>query len=69
VAIGVNDVIEADDVRVVHLLQERNLSDGGTGNSLILGLKANLLERNDSSRMQKILCLVNDTVCSCTEPK
>lgn len=62
VAIGVDDVEEADDVWVVHLLEEGNLTDGGGWNTLILSLKADLLESDNASIVEEIAGLVNNSV-------
>ena len=35
-----------DDVAVLHLLEERDLADGGGGDALVLLLEADLLERD-----------------------
>jgi hypothetical protein len=40
----VDDVEQAHDVDVVHLLEERYLADGGARDALVLGLEADLLE-------------------------
>src|SRR5690242_13656725 len=65
VAVGVHDVEQTDDVGVVHLLEQRNLANGGRGDTLIFGLEADLLERDDAL----VLCcevagLVDDAVGS-----
>jgi hypothetical protein len=44
VAVGVHNVQQADNVGVVHLLEQRDLANGGRGNALIFGFEANLLE-------------------------
>ena len=64
-SIGVNDVEEADDVGVVHLLEKRNLTDGCGWDALILSLKANLLEGDDAAIVEEIAGLINNTVGSC----
>lgn len=61
-AIGVDDVEEAHNVRVVHLLQERDLADGCAWDALIFGFEADLLQRNDAIVVQEVLSLVDDTV-------
>lgn len=48
VAVGVHDVQKADDVGVVHLLEERDLADGGRGDALIFGFQTDLFERDDA---------------------
>lgn len=66
VAIGVHDVEEADNVRVIHLLEQRDFADGGGGHAFIFGLKTNLLESNDALVLGgKIASLVHNTVGTC----
>lgn len=48
VAIGVDDVVQLDNVGVAHFLEERDFTDGGTGNTLIFGFETDLLESNDT---------------------
>lgn len=68
VAVGVDDVVEADNVRVVHFFEERNLADGGRGHTLILGLQTDLLEGNDALvGSAEVEGLVDDTVSTCKE--
>lgn len=74
VAIGVDDVKKADDVWVVHLLEKGNLTDGGGWNTLILSLKADLLESDNASVVEEIAGLVNNSVGTwlqrqCSVPK
>lgn len=65
VAIGVDDVEEAHDVGVTHLLQERNLADRSRGNTFIFGFETNLLQRNNAAIVGKIAGFVDDTIGSC----
>jgi hypothetical protein len=68
VAVGVDDVEEADNVWVVHFLEQRNLADGGRRNALILGLETDLLQRNDALvGSAQVESLVDDTVRTCKE--
>lgn len=48
VAVGVYDVEQADDVGVAHLLEQRDLTDGGRWNALIFCFETDLLERDDA---------------------
>jgi hypothetical protein len=48
VSVGVYDVQEADDARVVHFLEERDFTNGGGWNAFIFSFKADLLESDDS---------------------
>ena len=41
--IGVNHLLELDDVGVAEFLQDGDLSNGGAGDALLLGLQADLL--------------------------
>lgn len=61
-AIGVDDVEEADDVWVIHLLEEGNLADRGGWNTLILSLEADLFESDNASVVEEIAGLVNNSV-------
>ncbi len=49
--ISVHDVEESHNIGVVHLLEKRDLANGSTGNSLIFGLKTDLLKCDDSAWM------------------
>ena len=49
VAVGVDDVEEADDVGVFHLFEEGDLADGGGGDAFIFGLETDLLEGDDAA--------------------
>lgn len=61
-AISMNDVQEADDIGVVHFLEERDLSDRRAGYTLIFGFEADFLQGHDTGRMCKIACLVDNAV-------
>lgn len=63
-SIGVNNVEKANNVGVVHLLQQRDFSNSGAGNSFILGLKTDLLESDDSALIIEVSSLVDDPVGS-----
>lgn len=63
VAVGVDDVEQADNVRVVHLLEQGDFADGGRRNAFVLGLEADLLERDDALvRRGQVAGLVDDAV-------
>lgn len=64
VAICVDYVEESDNVRVVHLLEERDLADGSAGDSFIFCLETDLLERDDTIAVEEVLGLVDDAVGS-----
>ena len=68
VAVGVDDVEEADNVRVVHFLEQRNLADGGGRDTLVLSLETNLLQRNNALvGSAQVESLVDNTVRTCEE--
>jgi hypothetical protein len=68
VAVGVDDVEQADDVRVVHFLEQRNLANGGGRDALILSLETDLLQRNNALvGSAQVESLVDDTVRTCEE--
>ena len=50
-----------DDVRVLELLEERNLTDGSGGDAFVLGLETDLLQSEKLSGTL-ILGLVDDTI-------
>jgi hypothetical protein len=63
VAVGVHDVEQADNVRVVHLLEERDFADRRRRDALIFGLEADLLERDDALVLgREVLGLVDDSI-------
>jgi hypothetical protein len=65
VTVGVYDVEEADDVRVVHLLEEGDLADGGGGDALIFGFKTDLLEGDNALVLGgEVARLVDNSVSS-----
>lgn len=65
VTVGMDNVEQAHNVGIAHLLEEGNLADGGRGNALILGFKTDLLECDDSATVGKVARLVDDTVGTC----
>ena len=68
VAVGMDNVEQADNVRVVHFLEQGHLTDGGGWDALILGPEANLLERNNALvGSAQVESLVDDTVRTCEE--
>lgn len=46
-AVGVDNVEEADDVRVVHFFEEGDFANGGRWDAFIFGFKTDLLQCND----------------------
>ena len=67
VAVGVHDVEQADDVGVVHLLQEGDLADGGGGDTFIFGFEADFLQGYNAATVQEVAGLVDDSVGSWEE--
>jgi len=65
VAVGVDDIEEADDVWVLELLEEGDLANGGGGDAFIFGLETNLLQGNDAAAIEEVAGLVDDTVGTC----
>lgn len=64
--VGMNNVEQSNDVGVAHLLEERDLPDGGAGDALIVGFEADLLEGDNAAVVGEIAGLVNDTVSTCS---
>lgn len=64
VTVCMNDVEQLDDVRVLHLLQERDLADGGTRDALIFGFETNFLQSDDTIGMIEFASFVDNTVGS-----
>jgi hypothetical protein len=61
VAVGVDDVQQADNVDVVHLLQKGDFADGGAGHAFVLGLETDLLE-GDRLVVDEVRGAVDDAV-------
>lgn len=61
--VGVHDVEEADNVGVVHLLEQRDLANGCGRDALVLCLETDLLESNNALVLGgKIASFVDDSV-------
>lgn len=68
VAVGMNNVEEAHDVRIFHFLEQRDFADGGGRDTLVLSLKTDLLEGDNALvGRAEIAGLVDDTVRTCKE--
>jgi hypothetical protein len=66
VAVGVDNVEEADNVWVAHLLEERDLADGSRGHTFILGFETDLLECDDAVvGGAEVAGFVDNTVRAC----
>jgi len=65
VAIGMHNVKKADDVGVVHFLEQRNLTDGCARDTFIFGFQTNLLQGNNTAGVGEFAGFVDDTVSSC----
>lgn len=62
VAVGVNNIQEADDVWVVKFSQDGNLADGGARNAFIFGLETDLFESDDAAIVAEIAGFVDNTI-------
>lgn len=65
VTICVDNVEQVDDIRVVHLPEDRDLADGCAGDALVLGLEADLLEGHEAAIVRQVPGFVDDAVSSC----
>lgn len=66
VAVGVDNVEQAHNVGVAHLLEERDLADGRRRDALILGFQTDLLECDDAVVGRgEVAGFVNNTICAC----
>lgn len=66
VAIGVDNVEQAHNVGVAHLLEERDLADGSRRHAFIFGFQADLLECDDAVvGGAEVAGFVNNSVCAC----
>ena len=63
--IGMDNVEQLDDVRVIHLLEQGDLTDCSAWNAFIFGLQSNLFKRNYAIVVRKVFGFVDDTVGSC----
>mmetsp|Transcript_29447 Transcript_29447/g.80815 ORF Transcript_29447/g.80815 Transcript_29447/m.80815 type:complete len:353 (+) Transcript_29447:448-1506(+) len=63
--LGVDNVVKADDVGVLQLLEDGYLTDRRRRDALVLRLEANLLERDEVTR-KAVLCLVHDAISALT---
>lgn len=64
VAVDINDVKQADNVRVFHFFEKGDLPDRGTRDALILGLEPDLLQSNDAVWVVQLASFVDDAVSS-----
>ena len=66
VAVGVDDVEEAHDVRVVHFLEKRDLTNGSGRDTFIFGFEADLLEGDNALiGSAQVEGFVDNTVRAC----
>lgn len=66
VAVGVDNVEQAHNVGVAHLLEERDLADGSRRHAFILGFQTDLLESDDAVvGGAEVAGFVNNSVCAC----
>jgi hypothetical protein len=57
-----DDIKETHDGRVPHLFEQRDLSDGGRRDTLILGLQADLLQGNNAAAIVEVASFVNNAI-------
>lgn len=69
VAIGMHNVVKADDVGILHFFEQGNLTNGCTGDTFILCFETDLLQGDDTTGMDEFAGFVNDTVRSCEKRK
>ncbi len=67
VAVGVDDVEEAHDVRVAHLFQEGDFADRGAGDAFVFGFEPDLLERHDAGWVGEVAGFVDNSVGTYTK--
>ena len=66
VAVGMDNVQQANNIRIVHFLEQGNLANGRGGDSFILGLQTNFLQGDDALvGSAEVASLVDNTVCAC----
>lgn len=64
-SVGVYDVEKADNVGVIHLLEKRDLSNGGGRDALVFSLETDLLQGDNSIVLGgEIASFVDNTVGS-----
>ena len=62
-AVGMDNIKEAEDGRVVHLFEEGDFADCSRGDAFIFGFEANLLQGDDALvRCAEVACFVDDSV-------
>jgi len=64
-ALGVDNVEQADNVGIAHFLEQRDLTDGGRRDALVFGLEADLLQGHDTAAIGEIAGLVDDAIGAC----
>jgi hypothetical protein len=57
-----DDIEQANNVGVSHLLEERDFADGGTGDTFIFSFEADLLQGDNSTAIGKVSSFVDNTV-------
>lgn len=58
-----DNIQESDNSGIGHLLQERNLADGGRWDAFVFGFQSDLLEGDDAVGVGEIFGFVDDAVC------
>jgi hypothetical protein len=63
VAIGMDNVEKADNVGIIHLLEQRDLANSCAGNTFVFGFEANFLESDDPMiRCSKVSGLIDNSI-------
>jgi hypothetical protein len=64
--IGVNDIEQADNVRIVHLFEQRDFADCGAGNTFVFSFEADLFEGDNSLIFGgEVSSLIYDAIRAC----
>ena len=64
--LGINDLLQFDDVWMFKSFEEGDFSDGSRRHSIILFLQSDFLQGHDLARLQ-VLALIHDTISALTE--
>lgn len=64
VAVGMDNVQQSHDVRIVHFFQQGDFTDRRAGNALIFRLQSDLLQGDNAVGMGELAGLVNDAIRS-----
>lgn len=61
-AVGVDDVEQSHDICVVEFSQDRNLTYGGAGDTLVFSLETDLFEGDDAAVVAEITGFVDNSI-------